>query len=435
MSVAIAALADLDEILAGDRRPGPRAARRRRRGPADRTARTARPHVAAASGADDGDRPSRRVPGRRRRPVRPPGPRDRAPRGAAPACRRDDRAPDGRLAARARLRRRRGRDAVVARQPGRDRDRERPAAGAPARARRRRRARAHRARDARRPRPGPRLRQHEVAGHRGAARRRADRRGARARCAELAAAARSIYVDVREAILGLRSPVVPGRRPGRRGRGLRRCASPRPRRSPSASTRPEAARRLELAPDVEAQVFRIVQEALTNVRKHAGARGPRSSSRSTAARLEVVIVDDGHGLGAPSPGSPIGRTTASRAMRERADSIGATVDWTNPAERRLPGPPRRSRPRRARRPGRDAGADLMRIVLADDHALFRDGVSSLLQAWGHQVVGRAAGRARGGRPRRPARAGPRPDGRPDAGHVGRRGDPGDRRGPTRDRRS
>ena len=32
----------------------------------------------------------------------------------------------------------------------------------------------------------------------------------------------------------------------------------------------------------------------------------------------------------------------------------------------------------------------MRIVLADDHALFRDGVSSLLEAWGHQVVGRAA---------------------------------------------
>ena len=32
----------------------------------------------------------------------------------------------------------------------------------------------------------------------------------------------------------------------------------------------------------------------------------------------------------------------------------------------------------------------MRIVLADDHALFRDGVSSLLRAWGHDVVGHAA---------------------------------------------
>ncbi len=32
----------------------------------------------------------------------------------------------------------------------------------------------------------------------------------------------------------------------------------------------------------------------------------------------------------------------------------------------------------------------MRIVLADDHALFRDGVASLLRAWGHDVVGQAS---------------------------------------------
>ncbi len=32
----------------------------------------------------------------------------------------------------------------------------------------------------------------------------------------------------------------------------------------------------------------------------------------------------------------------------------------------------------------------MRILLADDHALFRDGVASLLRAWGHVVVGQAS---------------------------------------------
>lgn len=32
----------------------------------------------------------------------------------------------------------------------------------------------------------------------------------------------------------------------------------------------------------------------------------------------------------------------------------------------------------------------MRIVVADDHALVRDGVASLLGAWGHEVVGQAA---------------------------------------------
>ncbi len=32
----------------------------------------------------------------------------------------------------------------------------------------------------------------------------------------------------------------------------------------------------------------------------------------------------------------------------------------------------------------------MRVLLADDHALFRDGVASLLGAWGHEVVGQAS---------------------------------------------
>lgn len=32
----------------------------------------------------------------------------------------------------------------------------------------------------------------------------------------------------------------------------------------------------------------------------------------------------------------------------------------------------------------------MRILLADDHALFRDGVASLLAAWGHEVVGQVS---------------------------------------------
>jgi DNA-binding NarL/FixJ family response regulator len=32
----------------------------------------------------------------------------------------------------------------------------------------------------------------------------------------------------------------------------------------------------------------------------------------------------------------------------------------------------------------------MRVLLADDHALFRDGVASLLVAWGHEVVGQVA---------------------------------------------
>ena len=32
----------------------------------------------------------------------------------------------------------------------------------------------------------------------------------------------------------------------------------------------------------------------------------------------------------------------------------------------------------------------MRVLLADDHALFRAGIASLLEAWGHEIVGQAS---------------------------------------------
>ena len=102
------------------------------------------------------------------------------------------------------------------------------------------------------------------------------------------------------------------------------------------------ARRLDLGPEVEAQVFRIVQEALTNVRKHSGAHRADIVFAVVDGRLDVVIADDGHGLG-PAPSDADRLRYGQRAMRERADSIGATIDWTNPTERWLPGHARRRR--------------------------------------------------------------------------------------------
>jgi nitrate/nitrite-specific signal transduction histidine kinase len=153
---------------------------------------------------------------------------------------------------------------------------------------------------------------------------------ARGLLAELAAAARSIYVDVREAILGLRSPVVPGV-------GLVAAVEDYAVRFTEASKiaigvdATDAARRLDLDAEVEAQVFRIVQEALTNVRKHSGARRAEIAFAVQDGALEVLIADDGSGLG--SRGSP-GELPqyGLRAMRERADSIGATIDWTDPPD-------------------------------------------------------------------------------------------------------
>ena len=52
---------------------------------------------------------------------------------------------------------------------------------------------------------------------------------------------------------------------------------------------------------IELSVFRIVQEGLNNVRKHAAARHVRLSlQRTSAANLLVRLEDDGHGLSAPA---------------------------------------------------------------------------------------------------------------------------------------
>lgn len=152
---------------------------------------------------------------------------------------------------------------------------------------------------------------------------------ARGLLAELAAAARSIYVDVREAILGLRSPVVPGV-------GLVAAVEDYAARFAEASKiavqvdAEGATRQLDLAPEVEAHIFRIVQEALTNVRKHSGAGRAEIAFSLAAGRLEVVVVDDGQGMIGSATPADLPRY-GIEAMRERAQSIGGTVEWTSPA--------------------------------------------------------------------------------------------------------
>lgn len=86
---------------------------------------------------------------------------------------------------------------------------------------------------------------------------------------------------------------------------------------------------------VEIALYRIAQEALQNVQKHAGASAVRMRFvvRGGAARLEVA--DDGRGFdpggldpGGPDPG-PAGRSRAAgyglRSMTERAELVGGLL--------------------------------------------------------------------------------------------------------------
>ncbi|MEV4398637.1 sensor histidine kinase [Nonomuraea sp. NPDC049607] len=70
---------------------------------------------------------------------------------------------------------------------------------------------------------------------------------------------------------------------------------------------------------VETAAYRIVQEALTNARRHAQATSVLVTLRREAGELRVSVADDGTGLpDEPSPG--VGLTS----MRERAAEIGGT---------------------------------------------------------------------------------------------------------------
>jgi signal transduction histidine kinase len=154
---------------------------------------------------------------------------------------------------------------------------------------------------------------------------------ARAQLDQLAEAARSVYVDVREAILGLTSPIAPER-------GLVGAIEEYARRFSEASKlvtvveASPAARAATVAPEAQAQAFRIVQEALTNVRKHASALLARITLDVDGGSLLVTVQDDGRGIGREWMESGEWPRYGVKSMRERATALGGTIDIrpTNP---------------------------------------------------------------------------------------------------------
>ena len=78
--------------------------------------------------------------------------------------------------------------------------------------------------------------------------------------------------------------------------------------------------------DIATHLYRIVQEALTNIVKHAGASEVRVSLASTADGLSVEIDDDGQGLPPGSEDVEALRTGLGlTSMRERAALMGGRL--------------------------------------------------------------------------------------------------------------
>ncbi|MFO7696346.1 MAG: histidine kinase N-terminal 7TM domain-containing protein [Anaerolineae bacterium] len=83
---------------------------------------------------------------------------------------------------------------------------------------------------------------------------------------------------------------------------------------------------LSLAPDAQAQLYRILQEALANVRKHSGARRVHVRLEPVDRGLCMTIADDGHGFDVRAAGGPSQGHLGLVTMRERAEEIGGTLD-------------------------------------------------------------------------------------------------------------
>lgn len=100
-----------------------------------------------------------------------------------------------------------------------------------------------------------------------------------------------------------------------------------------------------LVPELETIIYRIVQEALTNVVKHAGARRAEVSVTEADGMLDVAVSDDGSGFDADGAHPGFGLA----GMQERAAQAGGrlslesndsgTVLRTRLPVRRLPEPP------------------------------------------------------------------------------------------------
>jgi two-component system, NarL family, sensor kinase len=85
-----------------------------------------------------------------------------------------------------------------------------------------------------------------------------------------------------------------------------------------------------LKPDVETAIFRIIQEALTNMFRHSGARNGRVSLKQKQSQVVVTVWDDGKGideqvvqLRPESVGVGIG------GMRQRVSELGGRLRLSN----------------------------------------------------------------------------------------------------------
>jgi signal transduction histidine kinase len=89
-----------------------------------------------------------------------------------------------------------------------------------------------------------------------------------------------------------------------------------------------SAANVRLLPVVETHLYRVAQEALHNVYKHANATHVAITLEQRGARFRLVIEDDGVGPDAVSEAGTTRRGLGLIGMRERVQLVGGTIEFT-----------------------------------------------------------------------------------------------------------
>lgn len=146
--------------------------------------------------------------------------------------------------------------------------------------------------------------------------------GAEEHLLQLEEAARDLFVDIREAILGLRMN-------GEDGAGLADAIRQYSQKYSRLANIPvdlkvnSGTEHLEFDAETEMQLLRIVQEALTNIRKHAFADNAWIALLADDEKITLTIGDNGRGFDPNDEADERRIQFGLQSMRERADTIGA----------------------------------------------------------------------------------------------------------------
>ncbi len=137
---------------------------------------------------------------------------------------------------------------------------------------------------------------------------------------EIEAGVRESYADVRELLVHFRTRVGEGDIE----HGVRTLLARFEHQTGIATELSTSGSAIPLAPDDQLQVMHILQEALSNVRKHAGAKRVEVDLARGPGYI-FAVRDDGRGF---EPGVAVGGAdhVGLRIMHERAARIGAEVD-------------------------------------------------------------------------------------------------------------